>query len=212
MQLSDIDRFRELIAGVHDFYGKDLSDFAMSVWWEAMKPYDISAVSTAMSRHLANPDSGQFLPKPADVVKMLGGRTQDRALMAWAKVDKAVRSIGPYESVAFDDPIIHRVIHEMGGWVGFGQKTEDEWPFVGKEFENRYRGYAMRGEIPEYPRLLIGVSQAHNERNNHKVDPPRLIGNVEQAEAVLIGGRDNVSLIGNSRASDSVMKLIGNAA
>jgi len=77
-------------------------------------------------RHLMNPDTGQFLPKPADIVRMLGGRTLDRALMAWAKVDKAVRQIGTYESVVFDDALIHRVLHEMGGWVGMGQKTENE--------------------------------------------------------------------------------------
>lgn len=212
MQLSDTDRFRELIAGVHDFYSKDLSEFAMSVWWEAMRPYDIQAVSMAMSRHLANPDTGQFLPKPADVVKMLGGRTQDRALMAWAKVDKAVRSVGTYESVVFDDPVIHRVIHEMGGWVGFGQKSEDEWPFVGKEFENRYRGYVMRGEVPEYPRCLIGISQSHNERNGIDSNPPRLIGDPAKAESVLMGGRENISLIGHARAGDETMKLIGRAA
>ncbi len=57
---------------------------------------------------------------------MLGGSTQDAALAAWSKVDRAVREVGPYQSVAFDDALIHRVLFEMGGWIPLGSKTEDE--------------------------------------------------------------------------------------
>jgi len=84
------------------------------------------------------------MPKVADVIKMLQGSTQDSALTAWAKVDKAVRSIGTQMSVAFDDPLIHKVIQDMGGWLGLGQRQEAEWPFVAKEFETRYRGFKAR--------------------------------------------------------------------
>lgn len=208
MQADEFGKFRELMAGVHDFYAKDLSDFALSVWWEALKAYDLPVISQAMSRHITNPDTGQFMPKPADVVKMFAGRTQDRALMAWSKVDRAVRVIGPHETVAFDDPLIHRVLNDMGGWIGLSQKTEDEWPFVGKEFENRYLGYAMRGEIPEYPPTLIGISEAHNAKGGFRVDPPRLIGDQTKAIAVIENGREDVMLIGPARADVSALRLI----
>lgn len=109
-----------------------------------MKPFDLAAVKDALNRHCVNPDNGQFMPKPADVVKLLQGSSQDGALVAWAKVDRAVRQVGTYSTVVFDDPIIHRVVQDMGGWVALGDKREKEWPFVAKEFENRYRGYPMR--------------------------------------------------------------------
>ena len=211
MNQADFEKFREGIEGVHSFYGKEVSAFALDVWWNALRAYDLSAVIDSFNRHLMNPDSGQWLPKPADIVKMFGGRTQDRALMAWSKVDKAVRCVGNYESVAFDDPLIHRVLQEMGGWIGMGQKTEDDWPFVAKEFENRYRGYAMRSETPDYPPVLIGIAQAHNEQKGHKSDLPRLIGNAEQAGLVMAGG-SKFNLIGFSRASESTMKMLEKAA
>jgi hypothetical protein len=207
MNQNDFEKFREGIQGVYSFYGKDVSDFALDVWWNALRAYDLAAVIDSFNRHLMNPDSGQWLPKPADIVKMFGGRTQDRALIAWAKVDRAVRSVGNYESVAFDDPLIHRVLHEMGGWIGLGQKTEDEWPFVAKEFENRYRGYAMRSEVPDYPPVLIGISEAHNSQNGLKTSLPRLIGNAAVAESVMRGGA-KVNLIGTARASESLMMQI----
>jgi hypothetical protein len=121
---------------------------------------------------------------------MLQGSTQDSALVAWAKVDRAVRSCGTYNSVVFDDPVIHRVIVDMGGWVLVGGKDEKEWPFVGKEFENRYRGYRMRSETPEYLPVLIGIAEAQNNRMGQKSQPPVLIGNAEQAKRVMLGGAD----------------------
>lgn len=206
MKQDDFSRFKEGVQGVYSFYAKEVSDFALDVWWNSLRSYDLAAVIDSFNRHLMNPDTGQWLPKPADIVKMFGGRTQDRALQAWAKVDRAVRTVGPYESVVFDDPLIHRCLHEMGGWIGLSQKTNDEWPFVGKEFENRYRGYAMRSEVPEYQPVLIGIAEAYNSQNNHKSDQPRLIGNTEKAELVMRGG-SNVNLIGTARAGDSLRRL-----
>ena len=199
MQTHEFEQFRTLLAGVHDFYARDLSEFSLSVWWESMRQYDLAAVTQAMNRHVMNPDNGQFMPKPADVRKMLGGTSADAALRAWAKVDKAVRQVGNYASVAFDDPLIHRVISEMGGWIGLGQKTEDEWPFVAKHFENLYRGYAMRGEQPDYPPVLVGIAQADSEARGLRFDPPRLVGDQEKAMAVIAGG-DSRPAIGMSGA------------
>lgn len=211
MKQTDFQKFKEGIEGVHSFYNKELSGFALDVWWNALKAYDLSAVIDSFNRHLMNPDSGQWLPKPADIVKMFGGRTQDRAMQAWSKVDRSIRCVGTWESVAFDDPLIHRVIHEMGGWIGLGQKSEDEWPFVAKEFETRYRGYAMRSETPDYPPILIGISEAHNSEKGLKTDLPRLIGNPSVAESVISNG-SQVNLIGMARASESAVKMLEDAA
>lgn len=207
MNTNEHSAFIALVADVQAFYGKDLSEFAGSVWWEAMKPYDYRAVADALNRHCVNPDSGQFAPKPADVVKMLQGSTQDSALVAWTKVDRAVRSCGTYNSVVFDDPIIHRVIMDMGGWVQIGSREEKEWPFVAKEFENRYRGYKMRSETPDYLPVLIGICEAQNSRAGHKSQPPVLIGNSEQAKRVMLAGSDKPQLeFTRMHVSDSAMR------
>jgi hypothetical protein len=201
MIVSDYDQFRQLMADVHGFYQRDVSKFALSVWWEAMRPFDFSAVSQALNRHVMNPDAGQFMPKPADIVRMLQGSTQDAALTAWAKVDKAVRHVGTWEDVAFDDPLIHRVLHDMGGWIALGQKSEDEWPFVAREFENRYRGFKARNERPEYPPVLIGLAGANNRQQGQKVAKPMLIGDKDAAHRVMLGGVEK-QMLQISRAGD----------
>ena len=188
MKNDDYEKFRTLLANVHAFYQRDISSFALNVWWQAMQPFDFEAVNSAFTKHCVNPDSGQFAPKPADIVKMLRGSTLDSAYNAWAKVDRAVRSIGTYADVVFDDPLIHRVIHDMGGWTMFGKKNESDWPFVAKEFENRYRGFKAHGDIPAYPSILIGISNAENANKGYPNSDPILIGDEQLAKKVMANG------------------------
>lgn len=204
MKPADFDQFVTMLTAVGDLYGKPPSEMAITLWWGALQQYDLAAVRQGFDRHVRNPDSGQFMPKPADIVKMLQGSTQDSAMVAWSKVDKGVRQVGTYSSVVFDDPIIHRVIHDMGGWVALGSKDENEWPFVAKEFQTRYRGYRVRNEIPEYPKQLIGIAESHNSREGHQSQPPVLIGSGEAAKRVLQGGTDKV-LVGFERMSEGDM-------
>lgn len=193
--------FAALVTSVYAFYRQDCSDFAVSVWWEACKPFDFEAVKGAFNRHAINPDGGQFMPKPADIVRLLQGSSVDGALVAWSKVDKAVRQVGTYATVAFDDPLIHAVLQDMGGWVEMGRKNEDEWPFVAKEFQTRYRGYRTQGGAGEYPRLLVGIAQAQNSQHGFQSQPPVLIGAPEAAKAVIRGGSD-APKIGFHRTDD----------
>lgn len=207
MQASDTPKLVELVGSVYAFYRQDFSKFAASVWISAMQPFDFDAVADAMNRHCVNPDNGQFMPKPADIVKMLQGSTQDSALVAWSKVDRTVRHVGTYPSVVFDDPTIHRVVTDMGGWALVGGKGEDEWPFLRNEFVSRYRGYKMRSETPDYPPVLIGLADAQNSRQGFGKSAPVLIGNAEQAKRVMLGGTDK-PLLGFSQMAAGDMALL----
>lgn len=190
MTQSDFENFRTLMRGVHDFYGKDLSAFALDVWWSALKAYDLQVISQAMTLHCQNPDTGQFCPKPADVVRMVGGTTRDAALMAWNKVMEAVSKAGSYSSVCFDDPIINRCLLDMGGWPDLCAKQMDELPFVERNFCDRYRAYRIRGAAPGHPAYLVGLNEAMNAQKGFQSAPPMLIGNPEVARRVLTCGTD----------------------
>jgi hypothetical protein len=185
---SDRKQFFSLIADIHAFYRKDFSTFSGGVWWMALAPFDFTAVADALNRHCVNPDNGQFMPMPADVVRMLQGSTQDAALVAWAKVDRSIRTVGTWHSVVFEDALIHRVVTEMGGWIAFGTKEEKEWAFFKNEFVTRYRGHRGRSETPEYPPVLIGTAEAHNGKSGFAIAPPILIGNPNRARAVMLAG------------------------
>lgn len=205
-------RFVTLLTGVADYYGKTLAHAVIELYWQGLRQYDYQAVEKALWDHTQNPDNGQFMPKIADVTRNLQGRTQDQASLAWSKIDSAVRRIGTYRDVVFDDGIIHRVLSDMGGWIALGKKTEDEWPFVAKEFENRYRGYKMRGEVPEFPSLLIGIANAQNVVAGMPKQEPVLIGVSEKAKQVMIAGTDKpmIKMIDAGKIAESSVGLLEN--
>lgn len=185
---SELPEFAKTLLAVADYYGKELSTGVVDLYWQGLREYDLASVKRALWAHARNPDSGQFMPKIADVARVMQGRTDDQAAIAWSKVDQAVRRVGTYQCVVFDDPVIHRVIADMGGWVLIGSKDDKEWPFVAKEFENRYRGYRMRDETPDYPPVLIGMANAHNSQQGFRQNPPILVGDERKANQVRLGG------------------------
>ena len=180
----DQKRFFACLVGSAEISGKELSKHGMKLYWEMLKQYDIEAVEKAFVQHGLNPDSGQFMPKPADIVKHIDGGGADRGMLAWSKVDKAVRRIGQYvDAVVFDDPIIHAVIDDMGDWSHLCSiQTEDDLKFKGIEFGKRYRAYTLSQNI-EYPAILHGVGEQGRA--------PVLIGDKVKARAVLESGVDS---------------------
>ncbi len=184
----EFDAFSTMLAGIYDLHGKALSAEALSIWWQALWHYDIRQVSKALSMHIANPDSGQFMPKPADVVKMLGGTTTDKALIAWSMVDQAVRGIGPWDSVVFADPIIHTVIADMGGWILLCSKGDRQWQQTENEFVTRYRGALITPSRQPHPPMLPGQIALNNQRLGFPVPPPRVVGDREKTRQVMLSG------------------------
>jgi len=191
---SDKKRFAGCLLGCAEAYGKGVSDAALEVWWQCLAGADVEAVEGAFWRHLRSPDVGQFFPKPADILRMIDGTSLDASMVAWGKVDQALRRVGTYATVAFDDPLVHRCIADMGGWIELGKKTEAEWPFVGNEFRTRYKGYRSRGEAPDYPRRLMGITEAENAQRGYPPEAAVCIGDESRALAVMAGGSDAPAL------------------
>ena len=190
----DKEQFLSCLVGAAEIIGRDLSPQAIKLYWEILKKYDIEDVVKGFMSHASNPDTGQFMPKPADIIKAIDGGGESRAMQAWTKVEKAVRLVGPYESVVFDDPVIHQVISDMGGWIGFGSIQDKEVPFKANEFNKRYMGYSTRTDLP-YPRKLIGSSEVHNEAESQRIAPPIFIGDQKKAQLVLEnGGKDTLKI------------------
>jgi hypothetical protein len=116
--------------------------------------------------------------------------------VAWSKVKKSISTVGSYETVSFDDPIINRVIQDMGGWIKLCSSSVDELPFIGNEFKARYTAFKGQGEIPEYPAKLYGICESENISKgllNH-IPAPILIGDPVKAKKVLMLGVNRKSL------------------
>ena len=211
---SEKQAFARLMVGLGEYYGKDQSKQVLAIYWKALERYDLAAVDEACSTHIANADTGQWFPKIADIVRLIDGGSNDRALLAWTKVDQAVRSVGSMQTVCFDDALINAVISDMGGWPSFGTKNNDEWPFVAKEFQQRYRGLTARTGQLTYPPSLPGIADSHNIMQGYGAATPVLIGDAVKAKVVYEGGAA-VRRIGIStftKPAASVPQLVERAA
>lgn len=189
---NDKPKFAQLLDAVSSYYRQETSPMLKSLYWNGLRDLDMAAVQECFNRHMQNPDTGMFMPKIADIRKMLSGTSSDSAQLAWSKVDRGVRQVGTYDTVCFDDPIINAVLADMGGWMPLGMKTEDEWPFVAQDFQKRYRAYSVRGGVSAYPARLIGRSEAENAMNGYKGSGgATFIGDEARAKLVLANGAKN---------------------
>lgn len=178
-------RFAEIMSALAELYEMNLSETMMEIWFKSLAEFPIDSVAQAAFKYMKNPDIGRFKPKPADIVRMISGSTSDSACLAWTKVDKTIRTIGDYQTVVFDDPIIHQVITDMGGWIGFGDVKEDEWPFRAKEFQQRYRIHLNREVGVEAPKQLSGQHALRQLREGYDPPEPMLLGDKEKSRFIL---------------------------
>ena len=59
----------------------------------------------------------------------------------------------------FDDPIIHLVVRDLGGWIKLGKMDRDDFEkFMTFEFPKLYKGYATRKNT-DIPVMLTGISE-----------------------------------------------------
>lgn len=183
MKKEDMAEFAKWMSNIGLLYNKDINEYLIEFYWQAFQPFSLRAVKTALQSHVKNPDSGQYFPKPADLLRYLETSHSSHALRAWGEVHRAIRTVGCYESVVFDDPIIHAVIADMGGWLRLCRMTESETPWREKEFERRYTDYAANPPS-SYPGQLLGLIAVSHQQQGLPAQAPRLLGDGQKAQRV----------------------------
>lgn len=198
-------RFAALLTALSDYYKSEISKAVAGIYWQGLKQYDYEAIERACWAHTQLPDeAGRWMPRNSDIIKMIEGSTVDQAAVAWSKVESAIHTRGPWDDLIFDDPLIHRVVADMGGWIKVCSiPDEKDLHFAGKEFQTRYRAFRMRGEQPEYPAKLTGSSNAHNSAHSLPLLPPILVGNPEKAKQVFKRGV-GANLLGMMHVNDTL--------
>jgi len=207
--VTDDDRlpFAKFLNGViTEVYQREpFSAEALSVWFTVFTAYDLASVRLGFVKHMTDTETGQFPPKPADILRHLEGSTQARSQQAWAKVHEAIARVGNYRSVVFDDAIIHQVVTDMGGWPHLCQVEVETLPFRAKEFEQRYAGYLLRPRV-DYPRVLFGTTDITNGSNGFAETEPVLLGDPEKAKTVYLSGQEG-SRLSIAKLKDFLPKL-----
>lgn len=188
MQPADRAAFVGLLTQALGFWRQDTSDFAIGVWWQACQPFDLDQVRSALTEHAMDPERGQFAPKPADFVRLLHGTQGDKAMVAWGKVLTAMRSVGAYQSVVFDDAAIHAAVEDLGGWPTICRSELDELPFLQRRFCEAHRVASRHPTGMTYPPRLIGVHEAENRTAGRPIAPAIYVGEPNDCAEVEAAG------------------------
>jgi hypothetical protein len=189
MKPSDQQHFTLLMTGIAELYNKKLSKPLLDIYWRCLEPYSFELIRTALKAHMLHPDGGQFMPKPADVLRIINGDSETRALQAWSKVLHAIRMVGSYDSIVFDDPLIHAAIMDLGGWPNLCSNDTKALVFIGKQFERIYSSYLQKSPT-HYPKQLTGQSNYQNSQASCPLKTIRFLGNKANALQVWQSGCD----------------------
>lgn len=163
MTVSDQEKFTQGLMILAEVYNRKLSSLLLHTYWNCLKKYSYAVFETALWDFLKNPDyAKKNFPSPADWIKAIEGDTESKSLVAWTEIINSIRYVGHYESVQFTDPLIHRVIRDMGGWIYLCQQSERDLIFAQKEFERRYRNYYAIKKTGSMPRYLTGQIEHQN--------------------------------------------------
>ena len=182
MDNSDLKAFEKIMTSLNELYGdpsKQTSDLKMELYFNALKDLSIEQLNDAVNI-LCQTKTMRTWPLPAEIRQAVEGNPQDKAQLAFDKLLLAVRSIGPYQTVIFDDPAIHAYIMSYGGWAEICDKTTEDWKYMRNDFVRGYSGYSRQAAT--VPLQLTCIHDAVNRCKgiDHRI-PPAIIGNEAKA-------------------------------
>lgn len=193
MNKADMSQFVILMSIACELYKESISQRLMDFYWQMLSSFDFVDVDRAFKYHMSAPKERNFMPKPSDIAYLIKGDGKSRGPIAWSKVEKAIRYVGGYSSVVFDDAVIHAVIDDMGGWVRLCNTKIKDLPFKALNFENRYKHY-LQIQLEQYPCYLPGIFERDNVSRGYTKPKLIYIGNKQDAENVFKRGVRMASL------------------
>lgn len=183
----DFKPFMAMLTVVADTYGQPrLSEGAAKLYFRVLSGYTLEEVSKAVTEHLK---ISSFMPKPADIIRILEGTAEDRGSLSWWHVVRAIRKHGRYTSVAFDDPVIHYAIDRMGGWQKVCGVLEEELPFREKDFIKLYARGERNADWDSVPKRFPGAHEIDNIQRGWEVPATVFIQTKKGSQAKLKSGK-----------------------
>jgi hypothetical protein len=174
----DYDVFAEGMAMLCVVANREPTDILLSTYYALLKDLTPEQFKSAVTNVLADRQYSN-LPVPANIREAAIGKLDDEALIALAKLERAMSTWGAYRSIAFDDPVIHAFVAANGGWPFLCRMEGDQWKFKRIDFVKSYKAFA-----PNLNRLMIPLVLVGEDEHRNPALPVRMayIGNREAIE------------------------------
>lgn len=192
MTKDDKKQFSAMIKSVAQLFDKKITSGMMQVYWDCVQDYQLEHVRLALTYACKK---SKFFPKPADIQEFMSGTPDEAAALGFDKLITAIRSSGSIASVVFDDPVIHVVVDQMGGWLKVCKWETNELAFRQHDYVKRHTMLQRIG-VQSWPCKLKGSTELANQDHYPEwVPPPVFVGNRDAALSVLAGGLENFTAI-----------------
>lgn len=164
-------RFGELIEALAASFGREADEALLTGYWLGLQSLGLPAIERAVARAIAE---CEFMPKPVELRRLAGDLSPKvRAVKAWESFEQSMRTVGAYNSVDFEDPILNATIRNLGGWPYLCQReTEELNRFIRPRFEGVYAAFWESGVGVDASQYLIGLSEQSNASHGFEVEPP----------------------------------------
>ncbi len=184
MDQSNYKKFTEIMFILADLYNSSqpISEMKLDIYFNIFKEYPIDVFNQAVNSIIKTRTVNNF-PKPAEIILEIEGSSADKSLTAWLQVTETIARVGAYKSVQFDDPVIHTVISEMGGWPKVCEVLEDDLKWMQKDFE---RLYQLCKTWPTKITRLVGLVEQQNSASDYNRfnSPVVQIGNTRRVKQI----------------------------
>jgi hypothetical protein len=146
MTNQDLPKFASSLTALAVVFDKPITPQFTEIYFRILERFSIEEVERGISTACA---TLKFFPKPVELVDCISGgqvALEDRAQVEATRVLTAIKRVGTYDSVAFDDPVTQAVISQhFGGWHRFAEMREDEEKWFIKDFARAYQSFTRAG-------------------------------------------------------------------
>jgi hypothetical protein len=156
---ADFQEFSKTLTGTSEIYRSPLSPAGISLWWRALAAYDFSQVDRAFIAHSCDTERGQYMPKPADIVRAIEGSQDDKAMIAWSEVMSELKRVGSSGRPVFADILTLECVRFVGGWGDLCRSESSQMSFIQKRFTDAYKTFSRRQAqaMPQIERQVQGL-------------------------------------------------------
>lgn len=185
MIVQDLPKFASSLTALAAVFDKAITPQITEIYFRILDRFDIEEVERGISKTCA---TLKFFPKPAELIDAIcGGQAdlEDKAHIEATRVLTAIKRVGTYDSVAFDDPVTMAVISQnFGGWHRFADMRESEEKWFLKDFAKAYVSFARAG-IKQNSALPGRAEIENNFRGFEHRSRLAIIGSPEKVELML---------------------------
>lgn len=159
---ADFGRQLEVLKEVMSARRYEMTSFEADIWIRIIESVSQERFLAFLQHHYM---TSPFAPQPSDATRYLDVASNPD--VAFARLQRLVSSVGPYQSPVDVDPVMTATIQNLGGWVTVNEQLPDPSDSYGvKAYRERFNAafnsataqVRIDGQMPTEP--LRGISHA----------------------------------------------------